>query len=1296
MAKQVSKIKHTRSIFLFPKVQLTYSLYFSLSSFHLFISLFFSLFLYRWFVLYNGFLNYYNTEKSKGGQLLAAISLKEMKDCEPLDMQTGDFALVHEGDDATYSLKAPNGKILSEWVDAIVERIEYAKSSSNTRKEEKGSKKSSASSSDKSSGTQKKRGGRRGSVDDDDDEEDAPRRRRGGGGGGRRSSMDDDDEDEESGGKRGRSIASKTKPIRKNEDDEEDEDLRLKPKVKQQPSIKDIDEDDDNGPSNKQNTLKGGNNGVGSGALLASKGLGGGRRTSQVDSDEEATQISISKRDENTKRKSSLDGGGGVGNLAGGRRNISRVDNDSEDEAPRGAGAQVSRKRTDFNNESGRNRERNESPSPSAPPAPEMEGWAKKKANTKMGDWQARYLRLVDGILYFAEDHETTEFTNVIDVSKIVKVFRAPAQEGSKGVDRKAFVISTNFQPDVLLRAADEAAAVAWVSKLTEAGLHKAQYGSKRNKNKKNKQRVGRNRGRTESDDNDENNIARGDSSFRSEGADSDDDNDDGHPPPPSWYIDYNNKDESRWVVATQKTLNRLFEDIYKTKDDDKNSGGGGGGEIEEAIGNDDGEKKVVISKLVKATTKACAELEDRVMELRMRERNEVIKHFLQFFDQMFLNELTALTTGRAAESLSGKQILQLIDCIEGYGNVRKRSLGTNLQLSSQEQRPWQLLLESRQFLIQCYMETMGPKLHSISEKVLSKLTSERDALVREVQGERLGTRSPTDLFTIMSEHLQIAKTGGSTNLQRKLLSAVMVEVVFFAQTVYTDMLDSWLKQPDNMSVDFVIAVINDAGITLDHIEQLEAYFADALTQESNSNNQSVGVLKNGNGLVKTTDEMDPFERDEAEQARENLAAVEQDIPRAKEQLLHCAFQLTGVLVDMITDDSKRSFAALFSKDWETGAVVTGITELVTDYFLNTIGRRLDPFFYERVCSMVLAHIVEQYLLRLLVPETLRKDKKNPFKGGFSRSFKVTEDRLKQIAHDVVEIGRCFSFMPREDLHHILSALKTAMEMMTSDPDTLLTIMEVAIRNNPSASTQIYLALDRCVEMREDLSKKEKIDARAEAKKVLLEVGEPPEEDDDLFSGQTGGVMHGVSMAQGMEWRPAHVTIAIYKSIFPQAVKEAQVLFAGWEPRIASPRASTSIPAEEINMNAFLSGASGSPLPAASSKSSSKSRRNLEDEDDFSSSSKSDINKGGGIEAPTSSAPTKASSAFSFDSAAAKTFTNLFSVGTKASATKAAPAPTPAVEPPSSTSGLSFGNTSKKSEGGGRRRRGRRGDDDDD
>ena len=37
-----------------------------------------------------------------------------------------------------------------------------------------------------------------------------------------------------------------------------------------------------------------------------------------------------------------------------------------------------------------------------------------------------------------------------------------------------------------------------------------------------------------------------------------------------------------------------------------------------------------------------------------------------------------------------------------------------------------------------------------------------------------------------------------------------------------------------------------------------------------------------------------------------------------------------------------------------------------------------------------------------------------------------------------------------------------------------------------------------------------------------------------------GGVMHGAAMSQGLTWKPAHVTDAIYKSLIPTASKEAR------------------------------------------------------------------------------------------------------------------------------------------------------------
>ena len=110
------------------------------------------------------------------------------------------------------------------------------------------------------------------------------------------------------------------------------------------------------------------------------------------------------------------------------------------------------------------------------------------------------------------------------------------------------------------------------------------------------------------------------------------------------------------------------------------------------------------------------------------------------------------------------------------------------------------------------YMEVMAPKLHATAEKVLAKLFAERGNLVRRTLGTRVGTNSPTDLFNLMSEHLKIARDGGSYTLQRRLLSAVMGEVVFYAQGVLADLLDWWMKDAGSVDMDYVTAVINDAG----------------------------------------------------------------------------------------------------------------------------------------------------------------------------------------------------------------------------------------------------------------------------------------------------------------------------------------------------------------------------------------------------------------------------------------------------------------------------------------------------
>lgn len=527
----------------------------------------------------------------------------QCKSAEPEDMLLGNFSLLF-ADDSTYNLRASNGKDVSMWIDALTERIEYAVSTA-------------------------KAGRGRGGRGDDDDDDDGGRRRRA------RRASDDDARDGKGGkgksGESGRSGAGGVGLIsgggggRRREGS--DDDLPVAPPKRVQSN--DPFKSKENGRA-KGNAADSDDENAGGSNNRSKSAPGTGRKGGAGDSDDDGASTA-GKRRKGSDAASGARRGSDAGNAgaAGGRRAgaaASVADSDEDEDGGRGgAGARDNRRAGggaggQLGGGRGR-RDRSESP-PRPPPGPSMEGWVKKKARTKFGQFQARYVRLNDGILYFLENESTKEYSNVIDVSTITEVKPAASARSTQASERKAFIISTTFQPDVLLRATDERAVAQWVSTITAAIAHKKQYGKKPPQKRHNRRASGG------SDDLDDGGRASGDDSD-SDGLDSDADEDGafGLPPPPSWYRDYERPDEARWMTATQKMLNRLFSDIYQKSDNGNNDG------EEAGVGGDGDDRKVVISKLADSVTRACAELEDRVMELRMRNRSDVIKHMIQFFD---------------------------------------------------------------------------------------------------------------------------------------------------------------------------------------------------------------------------------------------------------------------------------------------------------------------------------------------------------------------------------------------------------------------------------------------------------------------------------------------------------------------------------------------------------------------------------------------------------------------------------------------------------------------------------------
>ena len=134
----------------------------------------------------------------------------------------------------------------------------------------------------------------------------------------------------------------------------------------------------------------------------------------------------------------------------------------------------------------------------------------------------------------------------------------------------------------------------------------------------------------------------------------------------------------------------------------------------------------------------------------------------------------------------------------------------------------------------------------------------------------------------------------------------------------------------------------------LDHLEQLESYFADALAKETEAVNSGGGggadrqaSRRLGGGPTGDTppvpgdvdEDRDEFDREEEAQAREDLSAIAQDVPRAKAELLNSGCQLTGVLVDIVAADFREPLSKLFTSDWERANLVTVIAVTAADYF---------------------------------------------------------------------------------------------------------------------------------------------------------------------------------------------------------------------------------------------------------------------------------------------------------------------------------------------------------------------------
>jgi len=186
---------------------------------------------------------------------------------------------------------------------------------------------------------------------------------------------------------------------------------------------------------------------------------------------------------------------------------------------------------------------------------------------------------------------------------------------------------------------------------------------------------------------------------------------------------------------------------------------------------------------------------------------------------------------------------------------------------------------------------------------------------------------------------------------------------------------------------------------------------------------------------------------------QEDLNAVEQDIPRAREELLKCGTQLAGVDLDIINVDLAEPLAQLFTKAWNAEKVVI-MGQTVVDY-LSEMRTLLEPYFFEKVATWALGAFVANYVVRLVNPENVVKVFGAKFSGGLGSRLKMTEERQKFIVADTLETRRCFAqFVTPEELTQLTQAMRCTSELLTNEADILITTLEAALRLHPGVSVE--------------------------------------------------------------------------------------------------------------------------------------------------------------------------------------------------------------------------------------------------
>ena len=638
---------------------------------------------------------------------------------------------------------------------------------------------------------------------------------------------------------------------------------------------------------------------------------------------------------------------------------------------------------------------------------------------------------------------------------------------------------------------------------------------------------------------------------------DSDESDDEGFATPvPQWMHKYDDSEEqdrvadaTLWVMALFEVVQRQLAEVDMYQD-----------EATPAITREQ-QVRVFTDGLAAATS----ELQDRVAECKLLYRPDVMKVFIRAFDVQVLTYTGQFVNGDALREVPPPALLRLSDAVDAYLVVRVNALRDVLLSVEDDSEVARTLLCYTRDIAAEYMLRMGPALSTIADRIKAKLLADRERLMEQVVGTRLGSNSPQRFFGLVSETLAIVRTGGSRSLQRQLLCKVLEVVLQLARDLVADVRDVWRSSPESLNMDYLIGLVNDLGGYMDHLERLESDFHSAIQDEA-QHKADMDETSSVSSATSWHGQLDDLQQREGVRVDVDFSG---DLPRTIQQLKSCGIILTRTFAEMVLQDVGKDLAELFTSTWKgvgptsCSIQVATISQTLKDY-LDDATWLLEPYWLQRASGFAYAQLQTQVLHRFVA-----------WARSKTSTRKLTEERVQLLSRDIHLLNEnCKAIMPDTDRQQLLAPLRFLGRLCHENDDDWLAVVQAFLDNRAPVAVH-YSELFDCFLHLTNFSKAERGRLMHEAHRLVARITNPESALDYTM------VVHNASN----EWVPACVGMRCMHTAFPEVLDRlSELLQAAKDANEAgTPSSSASKPSVVKRMFGFswssTSAATRTPAP---------------------------------------------------------------------------------------------------------------------